>query len=310
LITIFTLPKPFIGHIDTIQRNAIQSWMALGSACKIILIGNEEGIEQIAQEFRLEHIPQVERNEFGTPLLNSAFKKAIDQASDPLLCYLNSDIILLPSFLDVIRMIQFEKFLAVGQRWNIDMPKSIDFSQRNWGQTIEKQVISEGILLGPHAIDCFIFRNYSNDIKKQMPSFAVGRPGWDNWMIYFARSNNIPVIDVTRGTTIIHSNHDYNHVKIKRNDQWEGPEGDKNYFLAGEESKAFTIDDASYCIKNGRIYRAFDRKYIMQRVANQMVLDKKNHYRNFLKKITWRIYHLSEKYPNSPWNYFLYFLTP
>ncbi len=29
MITIFAIPKPFKGHIDVIQRNAIQSWTKL-----------------------------------------------------------------------------------------------------------------------------------------------------------------------------------------------------------------------------------------------------------------------------------------
>ena len=31
MLTIFTIPKPFIGHIGVIQRNAIMSWLASDS---------------------------------------------------------------------------------------------------------------------------------------------------------------------------------------------------------------------------------------------------------------------------------------
>ena len=30
-----------------------------------------------------------------------------------------------------------------------------------------------------------------------MPDFAIGRAGWDNWMIYHARQQGWPVIDGT-----------------------------------------------------------------------------------------------------------------
>ena len=51
LITLFSAPKPFINsHISTIQMNAIQSWMALGDDVKVVLIGDEEGIEAAANQ--------------------------------------------------------------------------------------------------------------------------------------------------------------------------------------------------------------------------------------------------------------------
>ncbi len=51
LITLFTAPKPFINpHISTIQMNAIRSWMALGDEVKVVLIGDEEGIEAAANQ--------------------------------------------------------------------------------------------------------------------------------------------------------------------------------------------------------------------------------------------------------------------
>ena len=38
-LTIFTAPKPFTNpHIDTIQRNAIRSWVELGEAVQVVLV--------------------------------------------------------------------------------------------------------------------------------------------------------------------------------------------------------------------------------------------------------------------------------
>ena len=59
MLTIFAVPKPFRGHIGVIQRNAIRSWTLLRPACDIILMGNEEGIAEIAAEFnRYNRVPQ------------------------------------------------------------------------------------------------------------------------------------------------------------------------------------------------------------------------------------------------------------
>ncbi len=59
MITIFTIPKPFKGHISVIQKNAIKSWTLLEPSCEIILFGDEEGAEEIAQELSLRHIKNI-----------------------------------------------------------------------------------------------------------------------------------------------------------------------------------------------------------------------------------------------------------
>ena len=55
-ITILAMPKPFRGHVGTIQRNAIASWTKLQPRPEIILFGHEEGAAKCAQELGLIHI--------------------------------------------------------------------------------------------------------------------------------------------------------------------------------------------------------------------------------------------------------------
>jgi hypothetical protein len=90
MLTLFTIPKPFRGHIEVIQRNAIESWAQLRPRPEIILFGDDEGTAHVAKEFGISHIPQVARNEFGTPLLNDFFEQAQRVAGDDLLCYVNA----------------------------------------------------------------------------------------------------------------------------------------------------------------------------------------------------------------------------
>jgi hypothetical protein len=77
MIALFTIPKPFRGHVAVIQRNAIQSWLQLKPACEIILFGDEEGTAEIAGEMAVRHVPEIKRNEYGTPLVNDIFYKAL-----------------------------------------------------------------------------------------------------------------------------------------------------------------------------------------------------------------------------------------
>ena len=82
MITFFTIPKPFKDHISVIQRNAIISWSQLHPDCEIILYGDEEGIKEIADEFGLIHIPDIEKNEYGTPFLDFVFNDAQARAKN------------------------------------------------------------------------------------------------------------------------------------------------------------------------------------------------------------------------------------
>ena len=59
LITILTAPKPFVDpHIQLIQKNALQSWKALGNLVDVVVLGNEKLIKKIAElELSLKKYP-------------------------------------------------------------------------------------------------------------------------------------------------------------------------------------------------------------------------------------------------------------
>lgn len=243
MLTLFAIPKPFQGHIAIIQRNAIQSWRRLHPDCEIILCGDDFGTKEAAVEFGAKYIPNIARNKFGTPLLNSAFEQAEREASQPLLCYVNADILLMNNFLSAIQSITFQKFLLVGQRWDVDLTEPWNFGTNEWERQLEKYVVTHGSLHPSTGIDYLVF---PRGMIGALPPFAVGRPGWDNWFIFRARSLGIPVIDATRVTTVVHQNHDYAHVKQATDDTTEGPEADRNRELVGGWEHFFTIQDATY----------------------------------------------------------------
>ena len=49
MLTLFTAPKPFRGHIGLIQANAIRSWMALAPDIEVLLVGDEPGLAEAAR---------------------------------------------------------------------------------------------------------------------------------------------------------------------------------------------------------------------------------------------------------------------
>ncbi len=252
-LTIFTAPKPFVNpHVVVIQRNAVKSWQQLGEGVEIFLVGDEEGIGATAQELGVEHVPVVERNASGTPLIRSIFEEVRKRSSSPLLVYVNADVILLPDFVEHARRIasQARKFLVVGQRWDLPIVEEIDFSP-GWDEQLRDWIRREGHLHVPYGSDYFIF---PQECYKSIPDFAVGRAGWDNWMLYHARYKGWQLINATGTIEIVHQRHDYSHLPGSQ-PHYRHPESDENIRIAGGRRAIFSLADTNYCIERGRIRR-------------------------------------------------------
>jgi len=244
MFTIFTIPKSFEDK-DTsiIQKNAIRSWKRLHPKCEVILFGDEKGVKEAAEELGVSNIP-IDKNEFGTPLLSSAFNLAKKTARNNILIYVNSDIILLPEVVSAIQKIDREKFLMSGRRLDTDVKEEIDFTDSGCEKRFLERIAKRGILHGFSGIDYFIFPRH---LSFNLPSFAVGRPCWDNWLIHHARLSKIPVIDATEAVLAIHQNHESSHKRIKKDPQKQ-KEADKNFKLAGGFINMCTLRDADFIL--------------------------------------------------------------
>jgi len=264
MLTIFSIPKPFEGHIGVIQTNAIQSWVRLGPACEVILLGDEEGVAEAALRLGVRHIPEIERNEYGTPLVNSVFDSAQTASNYQLMCYVNADIILMSDFLPAIRLVQKQPSLLIGRRWDIDLKEPVDFNSRDWEAQLQGNIQTRGVLHGSFGIDYFVFpRGFYGDI----PPFAIGRTGWDNWLVYRARSLGASVIDATRVITIVHQNHDYSHHLMGKIDVWKGPEAERNRKLVGGNERAFGINHATHILTRQGTKRALSIEHLCYRLS-------------------------------------------
>jgi hypothetical protein len=250
-LTIFSAPKPFTNpHIATIQRNAIRSWQAMGEGVVVVLVGNEEGMAQAAAELGVQHLPQVRCNTQGTPLVSSIFELARQANDAPLLVYVNADILLLPEFLEQAEQTarQVEKFLLVGQRWDLDVTQPLDFSP-SWEQRLRQTCAQQGKLHPRGGSDYFLFpRACFNDV----PDFAIGRAGWDNWMIYAARDRGWAVVDGSGVVQVIHQSHDYSHLPNGK-PHYRLPESFENVRLGGGRRTIFTLADADYFIRGEQV---------------------------------------------------------
>lgn len=246
MLTIFSTPKPFRGHIDIIQRNAIQSWKRIHPGVEIILFGDEDGAPEAAREFGLRHVPDVERNECGTKYLRSIFDQAQGLAGHETLCYVNCDIILLSDFgvaLDRVSR-RFTRFLMVGRRWDTDIRKAIGFDQPGWQENLRRKALSANHQRPPQWIDYFAFPR--GLYQRNIPAFVIGRPGWDNWLLWKARASGAKVIDASATVVAVHQNHDYSYHPDGEAGVWQGEEAQKNYLLLENGRYFRTIENANF----------------------------------------------------------------
>ena len=256
MLTLCTIPRAFTGHTGIIQRNAIRSWRRLPCNSEILLFGNDPGVPEMAEEVGGSN-RSIRCNEYGTPLLNDLFEQAHIEGKHDYICYVNTDIILLEDFFLAVQLAakKFREFLMIGRRWNLDLTQEIQFAE-GWQDRLREDAMRRGELFGLHGVDYFVF---PRKVDFEFPPFSVGRPNWDNWFLYRARSLRMPLIDATDDVLAIHQNHDYKHVAKRIGPANDGPEGDINLKLAGGEDHIFGLDDATHRLSNKRIQRILTR---------------------------------------------------
>lgn len=269
MLTLFTVPKPFRGHISLIQTNAIQSWLLLHPELEVLLLGNEEGTSETASSFGIRQIPEIDCNEYGTPLVNSVFSIAQQVAKYQITCYVNADIILMSDFLPAVQRIQLESFVMVGQRWDLEPNESINFSDAHWESRLRTRLAESSKLHPATGLDYFVF---PRGLYADIPPFAIGRTSWDNWLVYRARSLKIPVIDATKAITAVHQNHDYAHLPGGKAGTVKGPEVERNLELLGGSEYALDISNATSMLTPGGLKRAITLRHLFYQLNAVPVL--------------------------------------
>jgi len=276
MITIFGTPKNFEGIFKIIQINAIRSWRSLSKDVEIIIFGKSEGAQKIANEVSAIYYPNIKCSKNGVPLLSDLFYKANKIASFDILLFINSDILLPKTFIYSIRNVKdkFSNFLLVGHRWELKVENLINFNEAAAVSLFWEMSEMKSKKASPAAIDYFGFRK--NSLKK-IPDFVVGRPGYDNWLIWYARRNFMPVVDISEEVKVIHQSHHYNFHNLKNNpkifDRNKIPieeDGKKNMKLHGD--RVLNLLDADFSILNGRIEKNTSKEYVYRNLGKLSII--------------------------------------
>lgn len=283
MITFFSTPRPFEDNFKIIQENAISSWANVNGEKEIILFDTDNSIDIIKKyndkykDIRI--INDLKVNSLGTPLISDLFQQGQQLGKGPIYCFLNCDIIIPEDFLNkvIICSNKFNKFLLIGHRFDLEYNSSIDFSDTNHKIKFWNFAKTNAKKHGVWGIDYFVF---TPGVWEFIPDFAIGRFMYDNWLIWQARRNRVPVIDATYDIMVVHQNHDYNTNNFSGEQSVrKGIEGDENRKLFGNAWN-FGIQDATHNLVKGSV--------------NQKTSP---------KDISWYLYRLRKLYPE--WKYLM-----
>lgn len=261
-LSIFSCFKSFGDpHIARIQCNAVQSWLAFGPAVEVLVAGDDPAIEKIAEERTIRWLRGVRVNQRGRPLLSSVFELATRAAAGDILAYVNADIILGTDFLEAVSHCSRLRrpFVMVGCRWDLDFVEAITFEDPFWWPKLRDKARREGRRHAPSGLDYFIFpKKHMVDI----PSFTLGGPAWDNWLLAEMGKRGVLRIDATADVVAIHQNHAPGWVNPstapKDSDEWRNRE-----LACGHYADAW---DCEFELVAGRVRLARSREHLERRV--------------------------------------------
>jgi hypothetical protein len=149
--------------------------------------------------------------------------------------------------------------LAVARRWNLDIDEDCDLSQSDTFLKLKNKAFAANDLYPPVGMDLFVF---PRTFFAAMPPFSIGWPGakYDNWMLWYARSQGISVVDMTAAVTLIHQN----HPGISGDSPGRYVEHWRNLRFAGGYGRCYDLGDVSHVLDaNLKLVRHVSRRYRM-----------------------------------------------
>lgn len=212
MITIFSTCKPFTDKGAAFRQiNAIRSWLL--TTKRVFLFGDDEGVGDVAKEFGCIHIPDVQCNKQGRPLISAMFRQVQWKSQTPFYCYINADN-LAAGLDDAFTIIgrKFKRFMFTGRRWDWARPVPLEeVTEESPSQIMRTE---EGCLDTAHGMEYF---GFTGGQFLNLAPFAVGWPGWDNSLMVLALKKDLPVIDATGIVNCVHQRHPV-HWRSHRND--------------------------------------------------------------------------------------------
>ena len=197
---------------------------------EIIVMGDDAGSCEIAEEHGLRHIGGIEKNENGDLNCSDILKKAQDEATYNDIVYMDCDVILMPNFPEVLHYttVNYPKYTLISGRWEMSSPrKELSFTP-GW----EEQLVTKMFRHIEYGTD---FHAFPKGLYNKLPDFSIGAGAWYGWMIWYAAQRGAEVVRMDDCKAAIHMWH-WPRILIRRGKR-------RNELLAG--SHKLWVPDAT-----------------------------------------------------------------
>jgi hypothetical protein len=125
----------------------------------------------------------------------------------------------------------------------LDVAESIDFGDIGWAERLRTLTATGGVQRDEFWIDFFVFKR---GLYLHMPPLMVGHCYWDNWMIWKALVERVPVIDGTSFVAPVHQNHGYSAASGRITNAATDALSMVNLATIGGRKSVRAIGDATY----------------------------------------------------------------
>ncbi len=139
----------------------------------------------------------------------------------------------------------------MGRRWDLDWDRPLDVSEPGWAESLRAHARRANVQRPGNYIDYFV---YSRGLCDGLLSLAIGKPVFDNYLLWRARSRGAELVDVSPRVVAIHQNHE----PIQREHEYK-----RNRALIGPWWHLYTIEDANQILDAGGLRRSRRHSWLM-----------------------------------------------
>ena len=228
----------------SINNRTLYNWRSL-TGVNVIVFTNCSKVRQISERAGLAVLPIIKEAD-GSPVLSHMFLEAQKNFESTFYGYANGDLLFTDGLFKTLQAISCKfkdkkQLLIVGKRTNVfaDVLKDLNIQL---GKEVEKYAFQFGQRFQPDAEDYFI-----TDLYFPWASFlplVIGRRGYDNWVVAYARQKNYTVIDTSDSVTCLHQTD-------KRGNFESSHKGNYNYDVIYSEdfSMDYGLWGQTYCAR-------------------------------------------------------------
>jgi hypothetical protein len=250
---LITSPKPRNDQTEAVQIAAFRSWRRAFPNAAILLYGDVASWKEEMDSLVMQAAGPLIKGMAGGEVIRDMFQDASKRGVGQLLLYLNSDILLDDSAAYVVAKIQNRPgpWLGSARRWCLPRWSEVTPTSESEWRGFFSRAERSGRWGEACALDMFLFCGLSFE---RMPPFFIGHRGWDNWMVYHARAQRIPVIDMSDEMRVIHCDHDYSYAKGNTTPgRRDGPLEEANLKMLGGENRLFHLGHATHELRYGKV---------------------------------------------------------